>query len=349
MMERKSIFINTTGCSNGILSIIAKDIVSELVNRGIDCKSGPYADYAGQEIAYHMWWRGAEPYSEAEINSIFVTHIDDVLKEHDLIALKGKFDSFVTMSEEDAAYLKELGFDSSKVYGLTLPIRNNYVRPLSVGMFSNCYSDNRKNELWLLDYCKKESDSSLLNFVFIGDGWADFVRKLQDTGCSFEWHCVSRKMPYEYTFQQTKLAALDYYIYMGMDGGAMGSYDAYAQGIDLCISDDGYHKDIPDIMYKFESRDEFFSQFDKIISKQRNRIDFFSKNTVHNYVTKLISIWSGIAMNSTDNAQTRDIASHLFKSVKEKRRFNFFSIDYQRVRQTLTNYLYMFKEHKKSN
>ena len=34
-----------------------------------------------------------------------------------------------------------------------------------------------------------------------------------------------------------------------MDGGAMGSYDAYAYGKGLIISDNCYHKEIPNVDY----------------------------------------------------------------------------------------------------
>lgn len=319
-----SIYINTTGCNNWILKIIAIDIVRELEKYGYVCHYGPYENYQGENIAYHMWWRTAKPYDAAKINSVFITHTDDKLKEHDLIMMKDKFDSYITMSEEDAKFLIELGFNQNKVYGINLPVRNNYIRPISIGIFSSCYPDNRKNESWLLDYCKTHSDAQLVNFVFIGMGWGKFVDEISNVGCSFEWHCVSRDLPYEYIFQQHKLENIDYYLYMGMDGGAMGTYDAYAMGIPLCVSDDGYHKCIPDKEFCFNTKDVCFQKLDYIIEKQKRRVVFFSENSVENYVTKLISVWDGQSLKS----KSEIIIDY---SVAKKRRSNYFSLSIGRI------------------
>lgn len=345
MKSNPSVYINTSGCNNWILKIIAEDIERELTSIGVNCSSGPFSDYSGQDIAYHMWWRNAEAYKEAKVNSVFITHTDDSLKEHDLVAIKEKFDSFIAMSTEDAQFLYELGFDKKKAFGVTLPVRNTYVRPVSVGIFSSCYPDNRKNENWLLDFCTSNTDSRLLNFVFIGSGWSCFVNKLSEIGCSFEWHNVSRDMPYEYFFQQNKLAELDYYLYMGMDGGAMGSYDAYAQGVDLCISNDGYHKDIPNIRYSFETKTQFDKVLSKIIDEQRQRIDFFTLNSVSRYVQRLFNIWT--SPDKSEDGPKVQVEKSVFGSVLDKRRANYFHIGYRRIRQTISNYLFTKKQQRK--
>ena len=336
--NKPTVFVNTTGCNNWILKIIADDIVRELTERGIECRFGERADYQGESIVHHMWWRIAKPFNEAQINSVFVTHTDDTLKEHDLVNIKDSFDCFVTMSKEDEHFLTGLGFDPKRVFGLTLPVRNSYVRPLSIGIFSSCYPDYRKNEGWLLDFCKKNMDARLVNFVFIGSGWDSFVKQLQECGCSFEWHYASRSLPHEYFFQQLKLQSLDYYLYMGMDGGAMGTYDAYAMSVPLLVSDDGYHKDIPDLDIKFETREQFEKQLGEIVAKQKRRINFFTHNSVKNYVADLYDIWSG---NQIEKGE-----SNIFdnKQVVEKRRTNYFKISPNRVKQWVSSFLWRKKK-----
>lgn len=333
MGTNNTVFINTTGCNNWILKIIADDIVRELNNRGIICNAGERENYRGETIVHHMWWRIAKPIEGAQINSVFVTHTDDALKEHDLVLIKDTFDYFITMSTEDKSFLNGLGFDPEKVFGLTLPVRNNYVRPISIGIFSSCYPDYRKNEGWLLDFCKHNPDAKLINFVFVGSGWDSFVHQLQDCGCSFEWHCVSRSLPCEYFFQQLKLQSLDYYLYMGMDGGAMGTYDAYAMNVPLFVSDDGYHKDIPDIDFKFENKDQFEAQLSSIIGKQKRRIQFFAENDVKKYVTNLYSVWEG-------HASLCDVKAIDAQCVVEKRRTNYFKISPNRIKQWISSYLW---------
>lgn len=329
-MEDKRIFINASG-AEWILQILGDDIYQGLRKQGFECRKGEYHEYENEEICFHMWWRRALPYKEAQINAVFVTHVDDSIKEADLVAMKDQFDIFICMSPEDAVFLQELGFEKSKVFGLNLPTRNTYIRPVTFAIFSNCYTKMKtKNEQWLLDYCANHKNSRLVNFCFIGHGWGEVCEQLTQYGCSFEWHCVDRSLPYEYMFQQLKLTNADYYLYMGMDGGAMGTYDAYAMGLDLCVADDGYHKSIPDLAYKFLNQDEFNHSMDLILEKQLRRYDFFKNNSVDSYVKAV----AYILKNGKSQEGTEDLCQ-LDYSVKEKRKSFYFPLSLKRLQQPL--------------
>lgn len=318
MSKFKTVFIEQEA-RNWILDILGQDIYNGMEQLGYACRIGKYEDYQGEDISFHMWWGNCVPHKEAKVNAVFITHTDDKYKEDRLVRMKDDYDLYFCMSPEDARYLVELGYDESKVFGVCLPVRNTYVRPLEIGIFSRCYPDKRKNEEWLYDYCKNQPLSRNVDFVFIGDGWGEFVSRLTELKCSFQWHNVSRDMPYEYQYQQLKLANLDYYIYMGMDGGAMGSYDAYAMGARLCITDDGFHKEIPDIDYSFTTYDEFASRLDEIVAKHARKLQFYKDNSVSNYVSKVAYIIENGRQNDENGKAT--VPDY---SVKEKRRSNFF-------------------------
>lgn len=327
----KSIFINMYVFSNDwIVGKIANDIKNEAERLGYTCRCGTTEEYNNEDICYHMSYHLAVPIPQAKHNSVFVTHIDDAYKEKLVCDMKNRFDSYVCMSQEDAHYLIELGLDKTKVFGRTLPVRNTYLRPISIGIFSACYPDDRKNEQWLIDYCKQNKESKLVNFVFIGKGWNRVCNELEALDCSYEWHNASRKLPYEYQFQQNKLACLDYYIYMGMDGGAMGSYDAYAQGVPLCITYDGFHKSIPDIDFSFDDKQTFFDQLDKIVQKHSRRLSFFNDNSVEKYAEWILGVWQGNVVQVIDEKEKECISYH---TVVEKRRKNFFEITKIRLRE----------------
>lgn len=327
MPKYNSIYVREAG-ANWILKILGDDICNGLSRLGYECRKGPYEDYQGEDISFHMWWRFAQPYKDAKINAVFVTHTDDATKESDLIKMKDQFDFFITMSPEDAQFLIEIGFDKAKVFGLNLPVRNTYVRPMTMGIFSACYPDHRKNDHWLEEYCSTHELARLVNFVFIGGGWSSFVNQLEKDGCSFQWINISRKMPHEYFYQQLLLSQVDYYVYMGMDGGAMGTYDAYAMGVKLCVADDGYHKSIPDLDNKFSTKEEFFMEMDSIISRQARRLQFFEDNNISNYVEKLSYIFDH---SEYPNVQEKTTTYNY--SVKEKRRNNYFSTTFNRAKQ----------------
>lgn len=313
-----------------IMGKIADDIIENAQALGYECRCGGFQDYQGEEICYHLSFHYAMPIPKAKHNSVFYTHINDVFAEKTIMDIKDKFDSFICMSPEDAEYLVELGFDPKKVYGKVLPVRNQYVRPIYIGIFSACYSDRRKNEEWLIDYCKQNEASKLVNFVFVGKGWDTVVKELENLGCTYEWHNVSRKLPYEYEFQQHKLANLNYYIYMGMDGGAMGTYDAYAQDVQLCVTFDGFHKEIPELDYTFDDKQGFFNQMDVIISKHANRVIFFKDNNPIQYVKWLIEVWHD---KGDVNISEKDKKCLSYNTVVEKKRDQYYDASWLRIKQ----------------
>jgi len=290
----KSIYLSIAGVDPGwIIGKISDDIQNVLQSRGVTCRAGPPSQYNNENICYHLGYAYAKPERNAEVNSVFVTHIDDRFKEGLIKSNMDKFDSFICMSSDDRNYLISLGFDQEKVFGPPLPVRNDYVRPLSLGIFSSCYRDGRKNEKWLLRFAQSNPDASLLNYVFIGRAWGGFLEKFSKLGASFEWHVVDGALPYEYKFQQEKLSRLDYYFYLGYDGGAMGSYDGYAYGNRLILINESYHLDIPNVEHPITNYDDFNGAFTTIAAKQREKIDFFSNNCVSKYVDKLLEIWLG--------------------------------------------------------
>lgn len=326
---------------NWILEILGNDIYQGMESLGYKCRKGTYEEYGGEDISFHMWWGDAMPHKEAKINAVFITHTDDAFKEFKLVEIKDEFDFYFCMSPEDKQFLLELGYEESKVFGFNLPVRNTYIRPITIGIFSRCYPDNRKNEQWLYNFCCHHPESKLVDFVFIGAGWGEFVNKLSLLDCSFQWHNVSRCMPYEYMYQQLKMTNLDFYIYMGMDGGAMGSYDAYAMGVSLCITDDGFHKGIPDVDYLFKTEEEFFKQLLKIVERQQHKLEFFSNNSIDNYVKKIVGALEG------DDSLQNVLKEEYDYSIKEKRRSNYYK---RKISRKIVLYLkFMFLSLFKNN
>lgn len=337
------IFIDCFNYDNSwIIGKLADDTKDYLISSGYSCRIGKESDYDGEEIVYHLNYHYCHPFAGAKHNSVFYTHAVNLEYEFDVEDMKGKYDSYICMSLEDAEYLIELGFDKNKVFGKTLPIRNPYVKPLTIGIFSACYHYYTvKNEDWLVEYCKQNPDAKYIDWVFIGAGWGKITHQLEAMKCSFEWHNISRFLPYEYRFQQEKLSALNYYIYMGMDGGAMGTYDAYAMDVPLCVTYDGFHKSIPDIDYTFDNKQTFFEQIDKILHKHLRRIDFFQNNTPQNYAKWLLSVWQGAKPENIPEEEKRCLT---YTNVLEKKRDQYYILDKRQIRQIISRMLLKLKD-----
>lgn len=335
-------FLDNGGSKDSwIINKIGDDIKDGLMKSGYQCRIGSIEDYQGEDVCYHLFHNSAVPFKDAKHNSIFITHTDDKLKEVELVNKKNRFDSFICMSPEDVQFLIELGFDKKKVFGISLPVRNIYVRPISIGIFSACYPDGRKNEAWLLNYCRTHEIAKLVNFVFIGTGWGKVVSELATLKCSSEWHNVSRTLPYEYQYQQNILSYLDYYMYMGMDGGAMGTYDAYAQCVSLCVTYDGFHKSLPNIDYAFDNEETFHKQLDIIIQKHQERLNYFFEHTPDNYAKWLFKVWTGEFEYQTISEKETSCIS--YNSVLEKRRENYFPTSWHRLRRILISRILKIK------
>lgn len=328
--------------SGWIIGKMTADMVAYLKGMGYQCRVGQLSDYQGEEIVYHLNYHRAKPLPGAKHNSVYYTHSVNVEYEFDLEVLKGKFDSYICMSPEDAQYLIELGFDPNKVYGRSLPIRNPYVKPLTIGIFSACYDYYTvKNEHWLVEYCRNNPNAKFIDWVFIGFGWSKITPALEEMKQSFEWHNIARNMPYEYRFQQEKLASLNYYIYMGMDGGAMGSYDAYSMDVPLCVTFDGFHKSIPDVDYTFDDKESFFAQLDSIVNKHVRRLNFFNTHTPENYAKWALDIWLG---KEPDPISDYDKNCISFKTVLAKKRTQYYTLSFKGILILLNKMMFHLKE-----
>lgn len=338
-MER-IFFVNYGYDDSWIIGKLANDMISVLTSMGYLCKRGELSDYDGEEIVYHLSHRKSSPILAAKHNSVFYTHTNNIDREFDLEKLKGEYDSYICMSEEDAQFLIELGFDPSKVFGRTLPIRNAHVQPISVGIFSARYNDGVKNEGWLLEYCKENPNAKYVNWVFVGANWGSVVLKLESLGCSFEWINISRYLPYEYRYQQEKLSRLNYYFYMGMDGGAMGTYDAYAMDVPLCVPYDGFHKSIPDIDYSFDNKDTFFKALDEIVNKHMRRLDFFTTHTPSKYAEWILNIWFGKEAAGFDDKYKKCLS---YSTIVDKKRENYPLLSRREIRYLMTKMLTAWK------
>ena len=84
-----SVYLSIAGMSpSWIVGKISEDIRNELVQRGIKCNYGPPNNYNGEDVCHHMGWAYAKPKDSAKLNSVFLTHIDDKLKELQLVNMK---------------------------------------------------------------------------------------------------------------------------------------------------------------------------------------------------------------------------------------------------------------------
>lgn len=292
-----SVFIVEPVNQGWIIERLMRDAAAAFVARGVAARIGRASEYAGEDVIFNS--RYLEPFHDrrARVNALFVTHVDDRLRERELRRTFGAFNSYVCLSPHDADFVGGLKGDRKGVIGLELPPRDLDVRPVRLGMFSACYPDDRKNQAWITDYfrARPEAHRSSFVFVFLGDGWEEFSGEMAALDLNYELHRYSRSLPGEYQLYKEVLPSLDALIYLGFDGGAMSAYDAVSAGIDLILTDQSYHRGLDDRATLMNGRDDFFDVMDRLHGRVVGRKAALGARSVDNYVGRLLAHWAALA------------------------------------------------------
>jgi hypothetical protein len=300
MNNFSSVYILDSLGSGWIIEKLMRDISDNLRGRNVTVNFGDGSDYSGEDIIFHSRYLYIKSFKASKINSVFVTHVDDVFKIQEISHDFNKVDSFVCMSSEDADKLKSIGCPPKKVVGIDLPHRGGFIKRPKLALFSDRYSDGRKNELWIIEYLNtktiEERDSFI--FCFLGHNWELFGKQLSKLKVSYEIYSYTRSMPGEYDMLKNILSSMNSLFYIGQDGGAMSAYDGFFQGIPMTLSNDGYHKGIPGDINFINCKEDFFNYLDKILQEIKSKETFLTQRSVDVYVDKLINHWNNLIFRS---------------------------------------------------
>ena len=84
----------------------------------------------------------------------------------------------------------------------------------------------------------------------------------------------------------------DYYLYLGLDEGAMGFVDALAAGVPTIVTPQGYHLDAPrGITHPFRSLEELVEVFHGIASRRNQLVEAVAGWTWKDYAIKHLELW----------------------------------------------------------
>lgn len=333
-MKIKSVFISEPIHVGWIIEKLMRDLAGKLTLRGIKVTIGKIEDYKGEDIVFHARYLYATSVKGAKVNSVFVTHIDDRLKEMEIRKEFDEFNSFVCCSQHDADFLKGLGCSEAKVIGIDLPHRGGNLRPKKIAFFSERYKDGRKNEDWVLEYFSQAESHARRGIVLclIGYNWEDYCNKLADLGISFELYRYDRSLPGEYEIQKEILSGMDFMIYPGFDGGAMCVYDGITAGVELIIADNGYHKGLGGNTRLFRDKKEFFIRMNEVAESFKQRENVYDERSIDNYVERILRHWQSIV---SENATRSNFEiSHIDVSrfeLKETTEVQFFRSHYKKI------------------
>lgn len=340
MSKINSIYFVEPQSQGWIIEKLVDDIVEVLDQIGIQSSRGIFSDYSGEDVIFNTRFLSSNSDSRAKINSIFVTHIDDVLKEVQFKFESKKFESIICLSQQDCRLASQLLGREHGLIGINLPPRSVSVRPIKLAYFSSRYQDQRKNEIWLKEYFLNHNPDAKKAFVisFLGRDWERFCEELGDVGVSYEIVQYSTSLSAEYELYKEKLSQNDYLIYLGFDGGAMSVYDGLGAGLRVICPNSSYHQGLSERVELFDEKEDFFAILDELFRQYSDTNHALAERSVQNYVQALLSHWDFLLPGDNVGSEEVDGAIEslhdpLLSSSKEKRRYHRLSLS--RIRSAL--------------
>lgn len=261
-------------------------------------------------------WIAPEPSAEADVNhwmfyghawqqlvnldrelvgwhSMMITHVDDPLKTKMIQEVIGRgMHMGVCMSRMTAAELVSRGIDATRLCYVT-PGHDDVAKPrrLRVAITSRVRSDGMKRE-WLLVRLAERVALDLFHFEIIGKGWEPLIPHLEAAGATVRHFPETGDFDADYGVLLERLRACDYYLYLGLDEGSMGLFDALAAGLETIVTEQGFHLDIEGaIDHGFTEADELVEIFEQIAARRRRKLAVVERLSWGEYARKHAVLW----------------------------------------------------------
>jgi hypothetical protein len=282
------------GYRGGIIEKMAFKLCDALRQLGADAAVSP-RPFAESMINHFMIFHHVEP-MDGTINTMAVTHVDDVMKvEMVRRNLEKGVRAAICMSSMSVDQLA--GYEiERKQLTYALPAHDGAIasRRIVIGITSANYDDGRKRD-WLLERLSQDISLDDFEFQIFGSGWNKICARLEAAGAR-----VVLKEPsddYRGDYDAIKLAVpnFDYYFYPGLDEGSLGTLDALSAGVKTIVTRQGFHLDIPNgITHGFWDYDELKQIFEEIVRERRERSQFAQSLTWSRYAHRHLDIWSSL-------------------------------------------------------
>ncbi len=268
-----------------ILGKFARKMQIELSALGVDCDIGKVPDPLA-DINHHIiyFYYDGRP---STIDTVMVTHIDEAWKLEQVRKQLTAVPMGICMSATTVQQLVDGGIPRERL-SYVLPAHDQVMRPrpLAIGITSKIHSDGRKREL-LLVALADQLDPRQFFFKIMGAGWHGIVDQLRARGFTVEYHDA-----FDYELNQRLVPTFDYYLYLGLDEGAMGFIDALAAGVPTIATPQGYHLEaVNGITHPFVTLEELRSVFRQIAKERAVLTDSVAGWNWREYAIRHLEIW----------------------------------------------------------
>lgn len=268
-----------------ILGKFALKMQECMIKLGVECSISKYPD-DNADINHCIVYYEFDG-KHRNIDTVMVTHIDEVEKLELVQKNIGELSMAICMSKHMTQWLTKMGVDKSKLCYVD-PAHDScaLIKKYVIGIASRVYADGRKREVFFNNFAD-DLDPNYFEFKFMGAGWESQVAALKSKGFSVVYYDKFIREEY-YKFIQS----LDYYLYTGTDEGQMGFVDAAAAGVPSIVTPQGYHLDAPEALtFPFWTYEDLISILLKLQSDRQKLVNSVRTWTWMDYTRKHIEIW----------------------------------------------------------
>jgi len=252
---------------------------------------------------------------KSTIDTIMITHIDNLSKLNMLEKQMETVRAGICMSRETMIYLAKMGIEKSKLCYVN-PAHDGIlpVKKIIIGIASRIYDDGRKNEHYL-NKLAKTLNPIYFKFKIFGSGWESQIECLEKHGFEVEY-----TDHFDYEKYLHFIPSLDYYLYMGTDEGQMGFVDALSSGVKTIVVPQGYHLDAyKGITHSFTTYDELENI---LLQLQKDKETLISSVATWNwldYTKKHVEIWQYLL----NNRKTKSVYIDGLNSIWESEAYDY--------------------------
>lgn len=277
-----------------IIEKIADQLAVHLTAIGVDAHVSEEIDGTA-DIVHHMSWAFANLKTPMP-STMFITHLDDYHKMRmvkDTLASEVRVG--VCMSRDTKQQLMKYGVPEHALCAIA-PAHDNHLRPrkIVIGITSRVYPDGRKREAMLVALSRRMRLDSFAFRIF-GSGWDAVIPDLEQAGAKVAYHPGSDDFRADYHLIMSEIPKFDYYLYLGIDEGSLGTLDALQCGIPTIITPQGFHLDLPGgITHPVLTEDDLHRVFKRIDDDRCVRINSVAGLTWKRYAEKHQRLWQGM-------------------------------------------------------
>jgi hypothetical protein len=254
------------------------------------------------DVNHYMDFLAVNPIIHSTKNSVFITHADDAGMVFQTLQMLRYVDAGICMSRMTVKFFLDQGADESKLC-YVLPAHDGLIKPrrIKIGLTTHLYPDGRKREELLLRL-GKEVGFEDFQFEIYGLRWEETAKIMREFGAVVNLHTGEGNYEKAYQKMLKAIPEFDYYLYMGLDEGSMGTLDALAAAVPLIVAKEGFHMDLgvnPD--YGFVTYSELKTAFQQILSIRRKRIESVANLTWHEYARQHVLVWDSLLANPQES------------------------------------------------